>query len=127
MPLHNDDMAADLFRDRESSRNTRCETVSRARLSQSSGRVLVIRKARVCDCHLELNAPPDRLDLADTYCQMAKAEGVLISSQPRYSGRPLGDGRGEGGDAPGKVPPASRVDGDQKSGAVDGAACMQKC
>ena len=28
---------------------------------------------------LELNAQPDRLDLDDVHCQMAKAEGVLIS------------------------------------------------
>ncbi|RDU99374.1 DNA polymerase/3'-5' exonuclease PolX [Trinickia dinghuensis] len=41
--------------------------------------VRVIRKARACGCHLELDAHPDRLDLADIYCQMAKAEGVLIS------------------------------------------------
>lgn len=39
----------------------------------------VIRKARARGCHLELNAQPERLDLADTYCQMAKAEGVLVS------------------------------------------------
>lgn len=41
--------------------------------------VRVVRKARACGCHLELNAHPDRLDLADTYCRMAKAEGVLVS------------------------------------------------
>jgi DNA polymerase (family 10) len=28
---------------------------------------------------LELNAQPSRLDLTDTYCMMAKSEGVLIS------------------------------------------------
>ena len=39
----------------------------------------VIRKARERGCHLELNAQPDRLDLVDTYCQMAKDEGVLVS------------------------------------------------
>ncbi|MGQ0577952.1 MAG: DNA polymerase/3'-5' exonuclease PolX [Betaproteobacteria bacterium] len=38
----------------------------------------VIRKARAVRCHLELNAHPERLDLLDTYCQMAKAEGVLV-------------------------------------------------
>jgi DNA polymerase (family 10) len=38
----------------------------------------VIRKARSAGCHLELNAHPERLDLLDTYCQMAKAEGVLV-------------------------------------------------
>jgi DNA polymerase (family 10) len=38
----------------------------------------VIRKAQAAGCHLELNAHPERLDLLDTYCQMAKAEGVLV-------------------------------------------------
>ncbi len=38
----------------------------------------VIRKAATARCHLELNAHPERLDLLDTYCQMAKAEGVLV-------------------------------------------------
>jgi DNA polymerase (family 10) len=38
----------------------------------------VIRKAANVHCHLELNAHPERLDLLDTYCQMAKAEGVLV-------------------------------------------------
>jgi DNA polymerase (family 10) len=28
---------------------------------------------------LELNAHPERLDLLDTHCQMAKEDGVLIS------------------------------------------------
>ena len=39
----------------------------------------LIRHARQRGCYLELNAQPDRLDLLDTYCHMAKAEGVLIS------------------------------------------------
>ncbi len=39
----------------------------------------IIRKARERGCHLELNAQPDRLDLADVYCQMARSEGVLVS------------------------------------------------
>jgi DNA polymerase (family 10) len=38
----------------------------------------LIRKAQAVRCHLELNAHPERLDLLDTYCQMAKAEGVLV-------------------------------------------------
>ena len=38
----------------------------------------IIRMARDYQCFLELNAHPDRLDLLDTYCQMAKDEGVLI-------------------------------------------------
>ena len=39
----------------------------------------IIRKAKSCGCYLELNAHPERLDLLDTYCQMARAEGVLVS------------------------------------------------
>lgn len=39
----------------------------------------IIRQARACGCHLELNAHPERLDLLDTYCRMAKEEGVLVS------------------------------------------------
>jgi DNA polymerase (family 10) len=39
----------------------------------------VIRKARERGCFLELNANPRRLDLYDTYCQIAKAEGVLVA------------------------------------------------
>ncbi|WP_239654194.1 hypothetical protein [Nitrosomonas nitrosa] len=38
----------------------------------------IIRQAKARGCYLELNATPDRLDLLDTYCQAAKAEGVLI-------------------------------------------------
>nr|MBI3612091.1 DNA polymerase/3'-5' exonuclease PolX [Nitrospirota bacterium] len=39
----------------------------------------VIRQARERQCFLEVNAHPERLDLADTYCRMAKEEGVLVS------------------------------------------------
>jgi DNA polymerase (family 10) len=39
----------------------------------------VIRKARERGCFLEINAHPERLDLLDTYCRMAKAEGVMMS------------------------------------------------
>jgi DNA polymerase (family 10) len=39
----------------------------------------VIRKARARGCYLELNAHPERLDLFDTYCQMAKGESVLVA------------------------------------------------
>jgi DNA polymerase (family 10) len=39
----------------------------------------IIRKARASGCHLELNAHPERLDLLDSHCRMAKEEGVLIS------------------------------------------------
>ena len=39
----------------------------------------ITRHARSRGCFLELNAHPDRLDLLDTHCQMAKEEGVLVS------------------------------------------------
>ncbi|WP_090692659.1 DNA polymerase/3'-5' exonuclease PolX [Paraburkholderia phenazinium] len=39
----------------------------------------VIRKARARGCYLELNAHPERLDLLDTWCQMTKAQGVLVA------------------------------------------------
>ncbi len=38
-----------------------------------------LRHARQRGCFVELNAHPARLDLDDTACQMAKAEGVLVS------------------------------------------------
>jgi DNA polymerase (family 10) len=39
----------------------------------------VMRKAKRLDVALELNAHPDRLDLNDVHCRMAKDEGVLVS------------------------------------------------
>lgn len=60
-------------------------------LAHPSGRLLDEREAyevdmsRVIDaakqrgCYLELNSQPQRLDLIDTYCQLAKEQGVLIS------------------------------------------------
>jgi DNA polymerase (family 10) len=39
----------------------------------------IIRQARARGCFLELNAHPERLDLLDIHCQMAKEEGVLIA------------------------------------------------
>jgi len=39
----------------------------------------VIRAAKARGCCIELNAQPERLDLTDEHCQMAKAEGVLVS------------------------------------------------
>jgi len=39
----------------------------------------IIRRARERGCFLELNAHPERLDLLDIHCQMAKEEGVLIA------------------------------------------------
>lgn len=39
----------------------------------------IIRQAAERGCFIELNANPKRLDLVDTYCQVAKDLGVLIS------------------------------------------------
>ncbi|MEK7840867.1 MAG: PHP domain-containing protein, partial [Pseudomonadota bacterium] len=39
----------------------------------------IIRQARQRKCFLELNAHPDRLDLTDNHCRMAKEEKVLIA------------------------------------------------
>jgi DNA polymerase (family 10) len=39
----------------------------------------VIRRAKARRVALEVNAHPDRLDLTDTYCRMAKDEGALLS------------------------------------------------
>lgn len=39
----------------------------------------VVHKAKERGCCLKLNANPQRLDLTDTYCQMAKEAGVLVA------------------------------------------------
>jgi DNA polymerase (family 10) len=39
----------------------------------------IIRAARRHGCCLELNAHPERLDLLDTHCRLAKEEGVLVA------------------------------------------------
>ncbi len=39
----------------------------------------IVRHARQRGCFLELNAHPDRLDLLDIHCQMARDEGVLVA------------------------------------------------
>lgn len=39
----------------------------------------VVRKARERGCFLELNAQPERLDLTERLCRMARDEGVLVS------------------------------------------------
>jgi DNA polymerase (family 10) len=39
----------------------------------------IFRAAKRRGCYLELNAHPERLDLLDTHCQMAKEEGVLVA------------------------------------------------
>ncbi len=41
--------------------------------------VRVVRAARKRGCYLELDAQPDRLDLSDVHCQMARDEGVLVA------------------------------------------------
>jgi DNA polymerase (family 10) len=38
-----------------------------------------VRQARARGRFLELNAHPERLDLLDTYCMMAKEEGVAVA------------------------------------------------
>lgn len=39
----------------------------------------IIEAARARGCYLELNSQPQRLDLTDNYCQLAKEQGVLLS------------------------------------------------
>jgi DNA polymerase (family 10) len=39
----------------------------------------IMRAARARGCLLEINAQPDRLDLDDAHCRMAKGEGVKLS------------------------------------------------
>jgi DNA polymerase (family 10) len=39
----------------------------------------VIAAARERGCYLELNSQPQRLDLTDSYCKLAKQQGVLVS------------------------------------------------
>jgi DNA polymerase (family 10) len=39
----------------------------------------IVRAAQKRGCHLELDSQPDRLDLTDVHCQMARDEGVLVA------------------------------------------------
>ena len=39
----------------------------------------IVRQAKRCGVFLELNAQPDRLDLNEVHCQMAREEGVLVA------------------------------------------------
>ena len=39
----------------------------------------IIHHARQRGCYLELNAHPERLDLLDTHCRLAREEGVLVA------------------------------------------------
>jgi len=51
----------------------------------------VVHKAKERGCFLELNANPQRLDLTDTYCQMAKEVGVLVAiNTDAHSGAEFG-------------------------------------
>ena len=68
-------------------------------LAHPSGRVIeerapydvdllrIVRHARQRSCFLELNAHPERLDLLDTGCRMAKEEGVLVAINSDAHGR----------------------------------------
>ncbi len=52
----------------------------------------IIRAARTRGCFLELNAHPERLDLLDIHCQMARDEGVLVAiSSDAHSTRDFGN------------------------------------
>lgn len=80
------------------SRNQQTERILRAMdqpyftiLAHPTGRILqtrqpydvdmqrILKQAKKRGCFVELNAQPDRLDLSAVHCQMAKAEGVLVS------------------------------------------------
>jgi DNA polymerase (family 10) len=39
----------------------------------------ILRAAKRRGCYLEVNAHPDRLDLSDTHCRMARDEGVPVA------------------------------------------------
>ena len=39
----------------------------------------IVRAAKERACYLEVNAQPDRLDLDDARCRMAREEGVLVA------------------------------------------------
>ena len=39
----------------------------------------IVREAKQRGCFLEMDAQPDRLDLDDVYCRMARDEGVLVA------------------------------------------------
>jgi DNA polymerase (family 10) len=84
--------AFDLPRRRQTERlvramNNRCFTI----LAHPGGRLIgsrepcdldmlrIVREAALRGCFLELNSQPDRLDLTDVHCQMAREEGVLVA------------------------------------------------
>ncbi len=54
----------------------------------------IIRKARERGCFLEVNAHPERLDLTDLHCRMARDEGVLLAvNSDAHSTTDLENGR----------------------------------
>ena len=54
----------------------------------------IIRKARERGCFLEVNAHPERLDLTDIHCRMAREEGVLMAvNSDAHSTADLENGR----------------------------------
>ena len=54
----------------------------------------IIRKARERGCFLEVNAHPERLDLTDIHCRMAREEGVLLAvNSDAHSTADLENGR----------------------------------
>lgn len=63
----------------------------------------IIREARRRGCFLELNAHPERLDLLDTHCRLAKEEGVLVAinsdahSEPGFDNLDYGIGQARRG------------------------------
>lgn len=48
----------------------------------------IIRKAKAKKIYLEVNAHPERLDLIDTHCRMARDEGVLLAINSDAHGTP---------------------------------------
>ncbi len=47
----------------------------------------ILRHAKQRGCFVELNAHPERLDLLDTHCRMAREEGVLVAISSDAHGR----------------------------------------
>lgn len=62
-----------------SRRQTMSHGLDPPRLAQQVAAIDRIRKAKARQVYLEVNAQPERLDLTDTYCRMAKDEGVLLA------------------------------------------------
>jgi len=82
----------DLSRERQTERILRAlDNPNVTMLAHPSGRLIgerepydvdmarILKKAKDRGCFMELNAHPDRLDLIDTHCRMARELGVLVS------------------------------------------------